>query len=294
MASKALARVLERLRERPVVTDEPVENWRAGMEERAKAFRPKDGVTFESVDAGGVPAEWVVASNADERVFIYFHGGGYCCGSIDTHRVLASFVAEACRARVLNVDYRLAPEHPYPAGVEDAVAAYRWLVAQGVGADRITMGGDSAGGGLSLAAMMSLRETGAPLPAAAVLICPWTDMTLSGDSIATGAEDELIARVPDLVRLKDWYLDGHDAADPMVSPVFADLSGLPPMLVHVGLADILADDGRQVAERAKSAGVDVTIDEWEEMVHVWHSMAPILPEGQQAIDRIGEFVRART
>lgn len=294
MASEGLARVLERLRERPAVTDEPIEVWRAGMEERATSFRPKEGVAFEPVDAGGVPAEWVVPAKADDRVFIYFHGGGYCCGSIATHRVMASFLANAAGGRVLNVDYRLAPEHPYPAGLEDAISAYRWLLSQGLPADRMAMGGDSAGGGLTLAALMSLRDAGDPLPAAAVLICPWTDLTLSGDSIATGAEDELIARLPDLVRLKDWYLNGHDATDPMVSPLFADLAHLPPMLVHVGSADILVDDGRRIAARAEEAGVEVILDEWAEMVHVWHSMAPILPEGQQAIDHIGDYLRERT
>lgn len=291
MASKALQRVLERLRERPVVTDEPIEVWRAGMEERAKAFRPMENTTFEAVDAGGVPAEWVIPDNAEDRVFIYFHGGGYCCGSVSTHRVLASFLAHACRGRVLNVDYRLAPEHPYPAGVQDGVSVYRWALSTGVQPTRVAIGGDSAGGGLTLAALMSLRDAAETLPAAAVLICPWTDLTLSGDSIVSGAEEELIARLPDLVRLKDWYLKGHDAEDPLVSPIFADLSGLPPTLVHAGGADILADDGRRVADRLNAAGVDATLDEWDEMVHVWHSMAPILPEGRQAVDRIGDFVR---
>ena len=294
MASEALQRVLEKLRERPVVSGEPVEVWRAGMEERAKSFRPKEGTNFESVDAGGVRAEWVVPADADDRVLIYFHGGGYCCGSINTHRVLASFLAHACRARVLNVDYRLAPEHPYPAGVEDGIAVYRWLRSQNVPAAKIILGGDSAGGGLVVAALMSLRDAGDALPAAAVLICPWTDLTMSGESIRSGAEDELIARLPDLIQLKDWYLNGHDPADPMVSQIFGDLTSLPPLLVHVGNADILVDDGRRIAERAIEAGVATTLDEWNEMVHVWHSMAPILPEGQQAIDRIGEFVRSHT
>jgi acetyl esterase/lipase len=288
-----MTRVLARLRERPVVTGEPVEIWRAGMEERAKSFRPKEGVSFEPVDAGGVAAEWAVPSNAEDRVLVYFHGGGYCCGSVTTHRVLVSFLAVACGARVLNVEYRLAPEHPYPAGIEDAVSAYRWLLSQNVPAARVAIAGDSAGGGLALAAMMRLRDAGDVLPASAVLLCPWTNLTLSGDSIASGAESELIARLPDLVRLKDWYLNGHDPGDPFVSPIFADLSGLPPMLIHVGKADILIDDGRRVAERARAAGVDATLEEWDEMVHVWHSMAPILPEAREAIDTIGGFLRAR-
>lgn len=294
MASEALERVLAALRGRPPVTDEPIEVWREGMEERARSFRPKKGVAFETVDAGGVPAEWVVPENVEGRVLVYFHGGGYCCGSIRTHRVLASFLADACRARVLNVDYRLAPEHPYPAAVHDALAAYRWLRNEGVADDAITVGGDSAGGGLSLALMMSLRDAGERLPAGAVLLCPWTDLTLSGDSIATGAEDELIARLPDLIRLKDWYLDGHDPRDPMVSPVFGDLSLLPALLVHVGTADILIDDGRRAAQRARTAGTEATLEEWDDMVHVWHSMAPILPEGRDAIEGVGAFVRGVT
>ncbi len=291
MASEAMAGVLERLRERPRRTDEPIDVWRDGMEDRAKAFRPQEGVSFDPVNAAGVDAEWTIPSITDNRFLIYFHGGGYCCGSISTHRVFASFLAVASKARVLNVGYRLAPEHPYPAAVHDAVAVYEWLLAQNIAPGSIAMGGDSAGGGLTIAALMSLRDARRALPAAAVLLCPWTDLTLSGASIESGSEAELVARLPDLIQLKEWYLNGHTPEDPMISQIFVDLTGLPPMLVQAGKADILLDDGRRFAQRAVEAGVNATLEEWDEMIHVWQALAPILPEGQQAVNRIGKYLQ---
>jgi phosphinothricin tripeptide acetyl hydrolase len=195
---------------------------------------------------------------------------------------------------VLLPDYRLAPEHPFPAAVEDAVSAYRWLMAQRIAPARIVIAGDSAGGGLAVATLLALRDTGVSLPAAGVCISPWVDLTGSGQSYATRADVDPIVTRDGIDRMALAYLAGKDAKAPLASPLFADLHGLPPLLVQVGDAEVLLDDAVQLAARAKAAGVDATLDIWDEMIHVWHWFFPMLDEGQSAIDRIGQFVQART
>lgn len=253
-----------------------------------------DGTTVTSVDAGGVPAEWVVAPEAEGgRVVLYVHGGGYCMGSLGSHRMLVSRLSTEARARVLNVDYRLAPEHPFPAAVDDALAAYRWLLGQGVDADRIAISGDSAGGGLTLATLLALKDAGDPLPAAAVPISPWTDLEGTGESMRTRAAVDLMVQTDRLKEIADLYANGADLRQPRLSPLYGDYAGLPPMLIHVGDAEVLLDDAVRVADRAKAAGVDVTLEVWDEMPHVWHSFTGLLPEADQAIERIGEWLRTQ-
>ncbi len=247
------------------------------------------------VNAGGVPAEWIAASGAaDDRVILYLHGGGYVMGSIATHREMAARLSKAARARALVIDYRLAPEHPFPAAVDDAVAAYRWLLSQNIKPSRIVVAGDSAGGGLTLATLVALRDAKAPLHAAGVCISPWTDMEGTGDSMVTRAKADPVVQKQGLLGMAQLYLGGKDPKSPLAAPLYANLEGLPPLLIQVGDAETLLDDATRVAEKAKRAGVTVDLEVWPEMPHVWHLFAPFLPEGQQAIDKIGQYVQAKT
>ena len=272
--------------------DVAVEVRRAGME--SLALPAADDVSADAVDVDGMAAEWVVAGGADAgTIVLYLHGGGYVMGSLATHRKLAGDVSRAAGARVLLLDYRLAPEAPYPAAVDDAVAAYRWLLAAGIEPRAIAVAGDSAGGGLTVATLLALRDRGLPMPGAGVAISPWADLTLEAASIDGLAERDPVVRGGDLKRYRDWYLDGTDPRHPGASPAHADLTGLPPLLVHVGEAEVLLDDAVLLAESGRRDGVDVTLEAWPDMVHVWHVFAGRVPESTAAVDRIGEFLRAR-
>jgi monoterpene epsilon-lactone hydrolase len=293
MASQQLAKVLEILASQPSNPNASIERMRAGMEKTAERVAPD--VNCQPIDAGEFRAEWIVAPNAEaDRVILYLHGGGYVMGSINTHRAMIARISRAAQARVLALEYRLAPEHPFPAAVDDATAAYRWLLAQGYQPNKIVISGDSAGGGLTFATLVALRDSNIPLPAAAVPISPWTDLAATGASIKSRAEVDPMVGREGLHPMAQHYAGEADLKDPLVSPLYAELAGLPPLLIHVGDSEVLLDDSTRIAERALAAGVDVTLEVWPEMIHVWHVFAKILPEGQQAIDRIGEFVLART
>jgi acetyl esterase/lipase len=292
MAELALQTIIEMIRAQP--SGGTVQERRDGMEALTAHAPVPDGMTAAPVDAGGVPAEWVAMPDADpERVLLYVHGGAHVSGSLNTHRRVAALLSEASGMRVLNVDYRLAPENPHPAAVDDAVSAYRWLLAQGVLPSRIALAGDSAGGGLAAATLVALRDQGAPLPGGAALISPWTDLTITAESYKTRADADPMLDADRLRESAAMYLGGADAATPLASPVHADLTGLPPLLVHVGDAEVLLDDSVTLAERASAAGVDVTLEVWPEMIHVWHAFAGLFPEAQQGIDRVGEWLRER-
>jgi acetyl esterase/lipase len=228
--------------------------------------------------------------SAPDKAVCFLHGGGYTSGSVNTHRDLVSRIARAAGATALSIDYRLAPENKFPAALEDAVKAYRWLIRR-VDPANIAIAGDSAGGGLAVAALVALRDAGEPLPAAAALMSPWVDLALTGESMASLADDDPMNNREEIERMADAYLQGADPKTPLASPVYADLTGLPPLLVQAGSAEVLLDDSVRLAERALAAGVDVTLDIWEEMIHVWQIFAPMLPEGRQAIEQIGAFIR---
>lgn len=286
--------VVDMLRANPPLAGTDLLAMRTAMAATADAAPLPEGTSFEPVDAGGVPAEWTRAEGASgEAALLYLHGGGYVMGSLATHRGIASGISEAAGFPVLSVDYRLAPEHRHPAALEDAVAAYRHLLESGRSPASIAIGGDSAGGGLTLATLLALRDAGDPLPAAAVCISPWADLTQSGETMRTRAADDPMVSAELLQQMADAYVDAAAAREPTVSPCFADLAGLPPLLVQVGTAETLLDDARRVAARAKDAGVEVELEEWEQMVHVWHAFALLLPEGREAIVRIGAFLRDR-
>lgn len=253
------------------------------------------GVGWEPLVAGGVPAAWVVPDGADrDRVVLYFHGGGYVIGSIESHRNLVARVAREAGCRALSVGYRLAPEHPFPSALEDALASYRWLVAQGFEPEKIVAAGDSAGGGLAVALIAALRDAGEPLPAGAMLLSPWVDLGMTGASVRTvGWRDPMLFKGV-LERWASLYLGGRDAREPLASPLYADLEGLPPLFIQVGTRELLLDDARRLRDRAEAAGVEVELEAWEGMFHGWQELAPFLEESTRAIEGLGRFARART
>jgi epsilon-lactone hydrolase len=260
----------------------------------AAAAPPPAGTTVDAVDGDGVPAEWVTAAGVTgQRVVLFFPGGAYHIGSVATLRHLVALVSDAAQARVLNAGYRLAPEHPFPAAVHDAVTAYRWLLARGIPPGQIAVAGNSSGGGLALALLVALRDAGEPMPAAAVAISPWTDLEMTGESRRTRAAADRMITPDGMKEAADWYLAGQDPRHRYASPVLADLQGLPPVLIHVGDAEILLDDSTRFAARARAAGVEVTLEVWDEMPHCWHTFAGFLPEADRAIERIGTWLQER-
>jgi len=269
---------------------------RRAMYDRAeRVFSVPPSTTVESITAGGRPAEWIRPAGARrDTVLLYLHGGGYVIGSPRSHRHLAEAIARAAGVSCLLPDYRLAPEHPFPAAVDDALAAYRALIEQRkIAPGSIAIAGDSAGGGLTTVTLLSIRQAGLPMPGAAVCISPWTDLTCSAPSYEIkAATDPLVMRPGITVMAKD-YLGATDPRTPLASPVFADLRGLPPMLIQVGSEEVLLDDATRLAERARAAGVDATIEVWDSMIHVWHWFLPWLDEAQSAVDKIGAFLRGR-
>jgi acetyl esterase/lipase len=295
MASAQLAMLVDMFRNAsPFPQDMDIQTRRQRMEDMTAAAPLPDGTRVTPVDAGGVPSEWVeVPGGSRTPAILYLHGGGYTVGSIRTHRALVSRLAAATGGGGLTVDYRLGPEHPFPAAVDDAVAAYRWLLGTGVAPSDIVVAGDSAGGGLTVALLVALRDAGVPLPAAGVCISPWTDLGCTGESMTTRAAADPMVQRDSLLPMAAAYLAGQDPRLPLASPLHADLRGLPPLLVHVGTAETLLDDSTRLAERARAAGVPVDLEVWDDMIHVWHAFAPLLPESDAAIARVGEWVRAR-
>ncbi len=269
------------------------EQMRAIFEELSIA--PEPDIQCERVNAGGVDAEWVCAPGAaSDRFVLYLHGGGYVIGSVKTHRDLMARLSRAAKARVLGLNYRLAPEHPFPAAVDDAVAGYKWLLAQGAKPGRIAVAGDSAGGGLTAATLVAIRDAKLPAPAAGALLSPWVDLEGLGESMTTRAKIDPVVQKEGLAGMAAAYLQGQDTRTPLAAPLYADLKGLPPLLIQVGDAETLLDDSKRLEARAKAAGVSTKLEVWPEMIHVWQLFANFLPEGQQAIEGIGKFVIERT
>jgi epsilon-lactone hydrolase len=251
-------------------------------------------VQCETADCDGVAGEWsIVPACEKSRVLLYFHGGGYCSGSIISHRRLVTEAGREAGTRTLAIDYRRAPEHPYPAAHEDAITAWRFLRKQGIPAASIAIGGDSAGGNLTLGLINRLRAAGEPLPACAWLISPWTDLTMSGSTLATkDAIDPLIHKAY-LAELADAYAPPSiDRRDPLISPLFADLTGFPPVLIQVGSAETLLADATRLAEAAGAADVDVTLQIWPHMIHAWPVWNANLRDGRRALAYAGQFIRA--
>jgi phosphinothricin tripeptide acetyl hydrolase len=247
--------------------------------------------TARSVSIGAARGEWSRRAGPRAPVLLYLHGGSYVLGSAASHRHLARAIGAELEASVLTLDYRRAPEWPFPAGVDDAVAAYQMLASRGVTAERIAVAGDSAGGGLALALLQRLRAGGQPLPSAVACLSPWTDLGCASATHATHAARDPVLCTDDLRAMAALYLDGASVTEPLASPAFADLSGLPPMLVQVGSEEILLDDARRLAGRALADGVPIECQEWEGMFHVWQYYFPVLSEGRDAVREIGRFFR---
>lgn len=258
--------------------------------------KPPRGWRVRKLDAQALRGEWIEPEAAERReatgrVILYLHGGGYCFCSPVTHRGVAAALAREADARAFSLDYRLAPEHPFPAAVDDALAAYQALLDEGVAADRIVIAGDSSGGGLALALLLSLRDVGAPLPAGAVLFSPWTDLAATGASLeANDASDVMLSAVA--VRNFSRYYLGDAAADhPIASPLYGDYAGLPDLFIQASDTEVLLDDAARVARKASAAGVAVDFKVWRRLPHAWATLAPMLPEARAAIKEAGGFVR---
>lgn len=278
----------------PAFLASSVDEQRAGWDQFGAAAPLPPGVVVQGVDAGGVAAEWVRAPRARPgRVVEYLHGGGYVIGSPSSHRHLAARLSAAAEASVLLVDYRRAPEHPYPAALDDATAAWRWLVSQEPGPSSACMAGDSAGAGLALSTAMVLRDAGERVPVAVVCFSPWVDLSGSGESVVTRAEDDVVISAEWGKAMADHYLAGIDPRTPLASPLFGELAGLPPMLILVGTAEILYDDATRLAQRAAAAGVEVSLEPFEGAIHEWMMLAPGSPEAEVALSSAGDFLGGR-
>jgi len=274
---------------------ESVAERRAMYDRAERVFTLPPDTTVEPVTAGGRPAEWIRPAGArGDAALLYLHGGGYVIGSPRSHRHLAEALARSAGIACLLPDYRLAPEHCFPAALDDALTAYRWLLEEKeIAPGRIAAAGDSAGGGLTVATLVAIREARLPSPGAGICISPWTDLTCSAASYRSKAAVDPMVNLPDITAMARDYLGGTDPRTPLASPLFADLRGLPPLLIQVGSEEVLLDDASGLAERARAAGVDVTLEVWEPMIHVWHWFLPWLDEAHAAVEKIGGFVRSR-
>jgi len=290
MASAEITKLKGLLRDKALPAGTSLDQRRALMEKLS--FRVAEDIAMESVSVNGRAAEMLRAPGVDgAQVLLYLHGGGYVMGSPNTHRALAGELSRAANAAVLLPDYRLAPEAPFPAAIEDAVAAYQWLLTQGQAAQALAIAGDSAGGGLTVATLIALRDRNLALPRCAVCLSPWSDLACSNASYQTRAAADPMITPADIAMMAAAYLDGADPKSPLASPNRADLRGLPPLLIHVGRDEVLLDDAIVLHEAARSAGVASTLEIWDDMIHVWHAFHPMLPEGRQGIARVGEYLR---
>jgi monoterpene epsilon-lactone hydrolase len=292
MASPELQLVLQMLQGNPLEGQRSPEDMRTGLEAMAGTFALEPDVRVETAAVADMKAEWITTPGVSpSHVILYLHGGGYVVGSLNTHRDLGARLGRAAGARVLTIDYRLAPEHPHPAAVEDAVAAYRWLLAHDVAPGRIAIAGDSAGGGLTIATLLALRDRRLPLPRCGVCFSPWVDLEGTGASMDEIVDDPMLNRAS-ILHFASFYLTGGiDPRTPLAAPLHADLAGLPPLLIQASRHEVLRDDAVRIAAKARAAGVDCEIELTDEVPHVWQVFASILPEAREALDRAGAYLR---
>lgn len=290
MSYPELEKLIETLRSRPKVTE--VGERRKAIDAFAKAFPPAADVTIEKLTIGGVTAEKSRTPGDDgSAAILYVHGGGYVIGSLDSHRHLVTEAGRAAGVPVYALDYRLAPEHPFPAPVEDTVVAYRHLLAQGIAPGKIAVAGDSAGGGLVVAALVAFREAGLPQPSCGWTISPWIDLEALGGTMTSNAASDPTVQKDTIQEMARLYLGGANPRSPSAAPLYADLRGIAPLLIQVGGIETLLDDSIRLAGRAAAAGVPVRLDVWPGMPHIWHIFHPILTAGRQAIAQGGAFVK---
>lgn len=266
-----------------------IDEQRARQEKSTKFFKVPAGIRCQPVIVNGISSEWITSSDAINGVILYLHGGAYALGSVNVHREYLSRLSLATQLKILAINYRLAPEDPFPAALEDSIAAFRWLLQQGFDPSQIVIAGDSAGGGLTLAILVSLRDAGDPLPARAVCISPWLDLSLSGDSVREKAKSDPILNATILKKYAQYYSAGQEITSPLISPLFANFHGLPEILVLVGSDEILLDDSVRFSELAYKSGVEVTLKVWEGMFHVFQIIS-FLPEATEAIKQVAVFL----
>lgn len=293
MASDELKALIALKRAKPYDPSQSVETLRGPGPDGGR--NPREGTVVIPVDARGIYCEWVTFDKpTNEAVFLFLHGGAYFRSSAVATRLLASNLSAACGCRCFTVDYRLAPENKFPAAVDDAFTAYQWLLDQGIAGKNIVVGGSSAGGGLAAALLNKLKTNSTPLPVAAVLLSPWTDLTQSAETFTTNAHSDPAISMDYLLRASAQYLGDADPKHPLASPVFADLSGLPPMLVQVGKSETMFGDSLAYIYKAQRAGVEIEWEAYDDVIHGWHNSAhvvPNIPETLTAFQKIGEFVR---
>lgn len=296
MAEKApdeIDKIVAYLRTLPSYSAMTVEECRAAYDKAELAYPLPPDIRTEPL--AGQPGERLTPPDArKDAAILYLHGGGYAIGSTKSHRHMAADIGRAAGLSVALPDYRLAPEHPHPAAVEDALKAYRALLQSGIAARRIVIGGDSAGGGLTVATMLAARQQDLPLPAAGVLLSPWLDLAGTGASLESLKARDPLVTAEDLYRWGKAYAGTRDIRDPLISPLYADLKGLPPLLIQVGGDEVLLDDSLRFARAAIGAGVEAHLEVWPRMIHVWPWFARRLTEGRQAIERIGAYIKAKT
>jgi monoterpene epsilon-lactone hydrolase len=285
----------------PLPTENNVEQSRAGMEKSVSIMKPPKGVAFAPVDMSGVPAERASTKRAPrDRALMYLHGGAYCIGSITSHHAIVGKLASMLGIQAFNVGYRLAPEHPFPAALDDAILAYKWLLEHGsIPSKGLVIAGDSAGGGLTIATLMRIRDEGLPPPKAAFCFSPWTDLAITGETMETKANVDVMLTRAGVARCAGFYAAGNDRTNPLVSPLYGKCEGLPPVFIQVGTSEILLADSTRMAQKLKDAGCQVQLDVWEHMFHVFVTMAcipfigPLIPECSGALKNIKRFVNGQ-
>ena len=281
-----------------VVPDGPpptVEQQRAGADASMEAVGTMpDGIEVQDANANGVAGLWITPKGANtDRVVLYLHGGGYVVQSARTHVKLAAHIAVQSNCRVLSIDYRLAPEHPHPAAVTDALTAYRHLLDSGYAPERIAISGDSAGGGLTIAALVAARDAGLPQPMAGIPLSPWVDLEGTGESMDSNAGNDFMVGRGALAMMADLFIGNGSKRDPLAAPLYAELHGLAPLYIQVGGHETLLDDSTRLAARAARAGVEVRLDVFPEMQHVFQAFVGQMPEATEAIGRIGAYLTSR-
>jgi len=272
-----------------------IRSIRKSLDKLTSLSRLPKGVKYEEINCDGVSAEWTIPDNLQNKgVVIYLHGGGYVSGSIKTHQALVGAIARASKTKCLSVEYGLAPENPFPVGLDNAVTVYNWLLKQGYDNKKIVIAGDSAGGGLTVATLLKLRDEKAPQPAAGVCLSPWLDLECTGNSATTLADKDPMVTAPVLKRFGLLYTTRQNLRHPYTSPLYADLTGLPPLFIQVSDSEVLYDDTTRFEQKAKAAGVTIEVEVWKKMVHVWQAYIPMLPEALKAIKKLGVYIDGKT
>ncbi len=295
MKSQILAAILKKLRSSPDFTSDGIEKYRKVLDTSGNALKTDTEPGFKTFYINHIPGAWIYPENIrKDNVMLYLHGGGFIAGSIKSHKNLAAGIAKASRVSALIIEYRLAPEHPFPAGLNDSLTAYEWLLNHGFPSDKICLGGDSAGGGLALSLLLKIKEKKLPMPCAAVLISPWTDLACKNPSHREHQNKDPMLNQHMLFHASRLYTGGKNLDHYLVSPANGNFDGLCPLLVQAGSLEVLMDDAVHLSEKAKNAGVKVTLEIWPDMFHVWHFFSRFLVQGREAVAEIGKFIQSHT